>query len=1018
MISIEDFLARLENVTQNGEGRWMASCPAHDDSNPSMSVAIGDKGGILVKCFAGCPAESIVAAMGLKMSDLMPEEKNHIANPKKRKSTSGGGAGETSKGASPLPSFKAPKKERDYGKHVCYYNYQDETGAVIFRIDRRVKKNGKKDFYQQHPDPSSEFGWSYGVHRAGIQYVPYRLPKILAAAKAGKSVLICEGEKDVESIEKYLGVVATCNPGGAQCNPDGSGKWESGWGKYFEGVPRILIIADKDPETKKNKKTGEEEPFLVGQKHACVVEAKLRADGYKGEIRKVCLPDVRTADGQVLPVKDFTDWVEQTAKGNGTVDKAAFLAAIDEFGAWPDKWMFDEAALADRARAQKNARDSASSSPGTDGSSAEGEAQRDGDAPGERRHRFGVPVPRTPTGDVNAYEVDYWVDSYHSAHLTISSECSISQNIGRAVRKVREVCPKGEVPAWVSKDLNAFVPSVWLLARGTFFWNMNDRSFAGCMFLDRDPKCCRLMKLFSDEFRVFVGHHAVLQDVDEGSGELRKIFGYLKQIALSDEYSTGIVPSCMWDRRRTETSDAIYISSGDTSMYRLKDGKIELLQNGADNVVFLRGRTLMPWTLQEGPGLDPIAHAAVFRSASWGDRNGRMNVRLWLLNLFASHRMKPPMLITGPAGCGKTRLSLALKEILEMKCEEGIDTIVKSMEEGDKGEDAFWVSINNNKVVIFDNFDTKIKWAGNAIEIAATDGMTERRKKYSNDDLVVLRANGSLILTANNPQFVTEGQGGIPDRIITINLEFNRSTSEDEALSYDIHKGRNQFMTWIARTLAAALSDTKPVTDTVNRRHPEYGRFSIRCGRAFGDEDGVIAALGSTETEKALLPLRNDQIAKEVLAVLEGCDPPWTLKFTSGEMSEKIVARLGDASDDKTASIYSARRVGKVMSKYLKQFSAVLRMEKPSLIEGKTTYKVAGLTDAGRIVMLAAVGSVGLKADFSQTPEEGGVESLPANGTLNPPNPPFTRARDFISSNTRGEEKENNESEDLDDLSF
>lgn len=62
-------LERLAGVTPSGGG-WKALCPAHDDHQPSLQVDEGDDGRCLVHCFAACTPESIVAAIGLQMSDL------------------------------------------------------------------------------------------------------------------------------------------------------------------------------------------------------------------------------------------------------------------------------------------------------------------------------------------------------------------------------------------------------------------------------------------------------------------------------------------------------------------------------------------------------------------------------------------------------------------------------------------------------------------------------------------------------------------------------------------------------------------------------------------------------------------------------------------------------------------------------------------------------------------------------------------------------------------------------------
>lgn len=69
---VDSFLKRLKGVTKSGEG-WLGCCPAHDDQKPSLSVSTGKDGGTLLKCMAGCATESVVAAMGLKLSDLFAD---------------------------------------------------------------------------------------------------------------------------------------------------------------------------------------------------------------------------------------------------------------------------------------------------------------------------------------------------------------------------------------------------------------------------------------------------------------------------------------------------------------------------------------------------------------------------------------------------------------------------------------------------------------------------------------------------------------------------------------------------------------------------------------------------------------------------------------------------------------------------------------------------------------------------------------------------------------------------------
>jgi hypothetical protein len=63
----------LTNVRRIGDGRWKARCPAHEDRSPSLAVRELEDGRVLLHCFAGCDAASIVGAIGLRLEDLFPK---------------------------------------------------------------------------------------------------------------------------------------------------------------------------------------------------------------------------------------------------------------------------------------------------------------------------------------------------------------------------------------------------------------------------------------------------------------------------------------------------------------------------------------------------------------------------------------------------------------------------------------------------------------------------------------------------------------------------------------------------------------------------------------------------------------------------------------------------------------------------------------------------------------------------------------------------------------------------------
>lgn len=76
-------LSRLESVRQTGADRWLACCPAHNDKRPSLSIReIEDR--VLVHCWAGCPIEDVIGAVGLTFDDLYSKRPTHRCKPERR----------------------------------------------------------------------------------------------------------------------------------------------------------------------------------------------------------------------------------------------------------------------------------------------------------------------------------------------------------------------------------------------------------------------------------------------------------------------------------------------------------------------------------------------------------------------------------------------------------------------------------------------------------------------------------------------------------------------------------------------------------------------------------------------------------------------------------------------------------------------------------------------------------------------------------------------------------------------
>lgn len=159
---IERVLDHLENVRAAGAGKWMARCPVHDDRQNSLSIATGDDGRALVRCFAACDTGQIVAALGLTLADLFPE--------------GGGGRG-----------ARRIVAETDY-------RILDEHGACHGIHRRRDYNDGKKDVFWLAPD-----GRGKGLNGRSLDTMPLYGSEHLAA-RSDEPVIICEGEKAAQAL--------------------------------------------------------------------------------------------------------------------------------------------------------------------------------------------------------------------------------------------------------------------------------------------------------------------------------------------------------------------------------------------------------------------------------------------------------------------------------------------------------------------------------------------------------------------------------------------------------------------------------------------------------------------------------------------------------------------------------------------------------------------------------------------------------------------------------------------------
>ncbi|MDZ4688653.1 MAG: DUF3987 domain-containing protein, partial [Planctomycetaceae bacterium] len=276
MTPVDLVLSRLKTAKRNGKG-WSACCPAHEDRNPSLSIWQMDNGSAAVKCFAGCPNDAVLAAIGLTWRDLKPPPDERppgcATKPRKPKPK----PGESSPSPPAGPSFATADEAvaalvDRLGPLACDpWPYHSTDGELVGMVCRWDRPDGTKTI---RPVSLIDGRWR---HAGMPEPRPlYRWPDLLA----DEVVFVCEGEKAADAV-RSLGLVATTSPHGAKSADKTD--WSPLAGK------QVVILPDND---------------APGVQYAETVAALLLSLNPPPRVRIVTLDGLPNAG-------DAFDWIEQ-----------------------------------------------------------------------------------------------------------------------------------------------------------------------------------------------------------------------------------------------------------------------------------------------------------------------------------------------------------------------------------------------------------------------------------------------------------------------------------------------------------------------------------------------------------------------------------------------------------------------------------------------------------------------------------------------------------------------------------
>lgn len=232
--SWDTIIRALDQVSGPGRtsGVWARYlCPVHEADgrrhNPSLGVKYDrQQGKTIIRCFAGCSDEAVLARLGLGIRDIFDDPRSPGTRRPPRR---------------PPPAIPRPAPAHDYGaptgptRIVATYTYTDGAGVPIGQVVRTARRHEHgtvKSFWQRRRTPR---GWRNG----GFAPMLYRLPAVRTAIHHHLPIYIVEGEKDADRATA-AGLIATCNAAGA-------GRFTPAHAAQLDQAALVYVVADRDP---------------------------------------------------------------------------------------------------------------------------------------------------------------------------------------------------------------------------------------------------------------------------------------------------------------------------------------------------------------------------------------------------------------------------------------------------------------------------------------------------------------------------------------------------------------------------------------------------------------------------------------------------------------------------------------------------------------------------------------------------------------------------------------------------
>lgn len=301
--------------------------------------------------------------------------------------------------------------------------------------------------------------------------------------------------------------------------------------------------------------------------------------------------------------------------------------------------------------------------------------------------------------------------------------------------------------------------------------------------------------------------------------------------------------------------EAVYVDLGDERRRAIEITADGWGLVGAPPVRFHRPAGALPLPEPEAGG----SLHDLKRHITCADEAAFISLAAWAIYALGGVTAFPIAVITGDHGAAKTTTSRMLKAL--------VDPHQAQDASAPRGDDDVWARARGHRVLAYDNVSALLAEQSDLLCKIATGYAVERRRLYSNSDVVAATlcrpqiANG-IVDFATRPDLL--------DRAVLIRLSRIPETARksEEAVWSAFHAARPALLGALCEALALALRRRGRVATAAKPRMADFHLYALGAEPLFGAPGCFEDALRRTETEAAEIALGASLTGEAVLSFM------------------------------------------------------------------------------------------------------------------------------------------------------